>query len=529
MSGTATNLVGIDLGTTMSAIAYVDSMGHATTLPNQDGEPLTASAVYLDGKDALVGKAAKAAAAYNPSKVATLVKRSMGSSLYDREVDGRRLRPETLSAIILRKLRNDAEKRIGPIGKAVITVPAFFDDTRRHATEIAGRIAGLDVLEIVNEPTAAGLAFCLRDRFVESDPVSHLIAPGKSFTGLVYDLGGGTFDVTIIRLSDKGFETLATDGEVQLGGKDWDDVIIEFIARQFRKKHGVDPSDDALWRESVAGLAESAKTLLSQLSSVPIDATYQGHSINEMISRSRFAEASRDLLNRTRVVTKLVASNQAKLTWEQIDKILLVGGSTRMPMVRQMLQEATGMEPDDRLDPDHVVAHGAALYATLLAAQAGIKEIPLREEFRGRLAEVEVIDVNSHSLGIAIRDQRSGKKMNHIMIPKNSSLPVASRQVFHLPKAGQQSVRIEVLEGEAPEASANIRVGECHVRDLPSDLPQKSPIQVRLSYACNGRVNVMALDMTSGKLVQADLQQKRTMTEDEIQTEIEFVNSLNIR
>lgn len=528
MSAVGGNLVGIDLGTTMSVIAHVDSMGRATTLMNRDGEPLTPSVVLLDGNEAIVGKTAKSAAAHHPDKVASLFKRSMGQVLYGREVDGRTLRPETLSAIVLRKLRNDAERRIGPIGKAVITVPAFFDDTRRRATEIAGRIAGLDVLEIVNEPTAAGLAYCLQNRLADSSNAARAFESGKSFTGLVYDLGGGTFDVTVVRLSQQGFLTIATDGEVQLGGKDWDDVIIDFIANQFIEKHKVDPRDDPSWREAIGSFAESTKMLLSQLSSAPVEASYGNQLVRTTLSRARYEELSRDLVTRTRFVTRLVANEQAKLSWEQIDKVLLVGGSTRMPMIRQMLAEATGKEPDDSLDPDQVVAHGAALYANLLGAQAGLKELPLSDEVRRRLCQVEVVDVNSHSLGVAVIDRKTGQKINQIMIPKNSALPVAASKVFVLPKAGQKQVRITVLEGEAPEASANMVVGDCLVRDLPQGLPEGAPIQVRLSFGCNGRVNVMALDMSSGKLVQSDLEQKRTLSEDEIQREAEFVNKLKI-
>ncbi|HEX5500013.1 MAG TPA: Hsp70 family protein, partial [Thermomicrobiales bacterium] len=229
------------MGTTFSVIAHLDSKANAVTIPNRDGDPLTASAVYLDGDTAIVGNAAKQAAAVDSSKVALFVKRDMGQPVYGRRVAGRLFRPETLSAIILRKLKQDAERRIGPISKAVITVPAFFDDTRRKATEDAGRIAGLDVLDIINEPTAAALAYSIEGRRAGSGPADVLDLPGGSLTALVYDLGGGTFDVTVVRLAAKRFETLATDGAVQLGGKDWDEKIVQYVAEAFRRKHGIDP------------------------------------------------------------------------------------------------------------------------------------------------------------------------------------------------------------------------------------------------------------------------------------------------
>ncbi|HRE99471.1 MAG TPA: Hsp70 family protein [Pirellulaceae bacterium] len=528
MSAAFGNLVGIDLGTTMSVIAHVDATGRAVTLPNREGDSLTPSAVYLDGNDAIVGKAAKLAAAHHPGKVATYVKRRIGTGRFGREIDGRLVRPETLSAIILKKLRNDAERRIGPIDKVVITVPAFFDDARRRATEAAGRIAGLDVLGIVNEPTAAGLAYCLQDRIAESSSRSASPIGGRPFTGLVYDLGGGTFDVTLVRLSERGFTTLATDGEVRLGGKDWDDVIIDLVGAEFLARHEVDPRRDEAWVEGMAGQVEATKVLLSQLPSAPIEFTYRERTLRTTLDRSRFEQASRDLLTRTRLVTRLVAEEQAKVPWSEIDKVLLVGGSTRMPMVRQMLLEATGKEPDDSLDPDQVVAHGAALYARLLASQVEVRETGSTGE-RGRLSEIEVIDVNSHSLGVVVLDRKTGKRLNHVLIPKNSPLPIAASKVFALPKEGQRQVRVTVLEGEAPEAEANIVVGECRVRDLPEGLPSLAPIQVRLSYGSSGKVNVMALDMTSGSVAQADLEPGRGMTDDEIAREAEFVGKLVIR
>jgi len=243
------NLVGIDLGTTVSVIAQLKPDGSTHTIDNGDGEPLTPSVVYLDGQTALVGKVAKEAAAFDFSKAAQFVKRDMGSAYYERPVCGRRFRPETLSAIILRKLKQDAERRIGPISKAVITVPAFFDDTRRKATEDAGRIAGLQVVDIINEPTAAALAYAMQSGGEASASGQLLEIPGGTMTAVVYDLGGGTFDVTVVRLQAKRFDTLATDGEVRLGGKDWDDKIVHHLGARFREQFAVDPLADLHRRE----------------------------------------------------------------------------------------------------------------------------------------------------------------------------------------------------------------------------------------------------------------------------------------
>ena len=510
MSNESGSLVGIDLGTTLSVISHLDQNGIASTISNRDGDPLTPSAIYIDGTNAIVGKAAKQAASHNPDKVATFVKRSMGDRLYHRTVDGREFRPETLSAIILKKLKQDAERRIGPISKAVITVPAFFDDTRRKATEDAGRIAGLEVLDIINEPTAAAIAYCLESQLDGNAPQMPFDFEDETIRALVYDLGGGTFDVTIVQLGKQRFDTLATDGEVQLGGKDWDDAITRFIGSEFSQQHGFNPAEDPsagqMWKESVANLSESTKKLLSQLTSAPIECFYQDRVLRTSLTREQFEAMSRDLLTRTQVVTSFVR-DQAGLKWADIDRVLLVGGSTRMPMVQEMLEQVTERTPDESLDPDQVVSRGAAIFAGVRATQDA-QDFSVKDNIKQKLKEVVVQDVNSHSLGIQSLDPKSGKSVNAVLIPKNTKLPFASSRVFKTSKADVTSVRVKVLEGEAPEASANIPIGECVVTDLSDNLPAKSPIQVRLNYSSNGRVSVMALDMTGGKLAQANIQRQ---------------------
>ncbi|HUT94580.1 MAG TPA: Hsp70 family protein [Thermoguttaceae bacterium] len=526
-SGGHSNLVGIDLGTTLSVIARLDRTGSAVTIPNRRGDPLTPSVVYLDGTTALVGETARIAAARDSSKAAVSVKREMGTSLYSRTVDARRLRPETLSAIILRKLKQDAERRIGPIAKAVITVPAYFDDTRRKATQDAGRIAGLDVLDIINEPTAAALSYAAMQAQAGQGSGRLLEIPGEKMTAVVYDLGGGTFDVTVVELRSKRFETLATDGEVQLGGKDWDDRIVRLLAEEFHRQHGVDPTEDLQRRDALAGLAEESKKLLSDLETAPIELTYQGHTLALDLSRAEFERITSDLLTRTRVVAKLVVQNQAKLAWEEIDRVLLVGGSTRMPMVRRMLRELTGKEPDDSLDADQVVAQGAAIHAGILAAKADDGKLSMPEELRRELRGVEPIGVNAHSLGVVAI--YGGERINAVLIPKNTQLPTAASQIFETRYASATAIRVKVLEGEAPEAEHNIQIGECCIAGLPPGLPQGSPVQVRLAYDPNGRVSVMALDMTHGRFAQTEIERQNRLTEEDVRREAAFVDSLDIQ
>ncbi len=529
VNGEQGHIVGIDLGTTMSVIAHLDANGGASAIPNSEGEPLTPSAVYLDGVHAVVGKAAKAAAALHPDKVAMYIKRYMGKAQYDRPVDGRMFCPETLSAIILRKLKQDAERRIGPISRAVITVPAFFDDTRRKATEDAGRIAGLDVMEIINEPTAAALAFSLEGRLNRAAGAAFGIPEGE-MTVVVYDLGGGTFDVTVVHLADKDFATIATDGAVQLGGKDWDEKIVQHVCEQFTQRFGVNPAEEPKPLASIVNAAETTKKLLSQLPTAPLDVSCRDHNLDITFTREQFEQLSRDLLLATSTVTDLVVNEQAKLTWEQVDRVLLVGGSTRMPMVKKMLRGLTGKEPDDRLDPDQVVARGAAIFAAILGSRNNDSNLEIDEEMREELRPVRIEDVNSHSLGVAAWSQNRSKFVNAVLIEKNTRLPFAASKVFKLRKAGATSVTVRVLEGEArDDADANIQLGECEVTNLPAGLPAKAPVQVRLSYETNGRVRVMALDMTGGNLAHAEIQRQSGLTEEDIRREAEFVNSLNIQ
>src|SRR5262245_58467274 len=327
----AGKLVGIDLGTTFSAIATLDERGQPVTLPNRDGDMLTPSAIYLDDGTAVVGQAALDVSLEQPDRVSSLVKRRMGHPDLGRPVAGREFRPETLSAVILRKLVQDATLRIGPVKGAVITVPAYFDDTRRKATKDAGRIAGLEVLDILDEPTAAALAYSFQPPLpLHGTPPPAPILPDEQRSVLVYDLGGGTFGVTIVRLSHQRFETVAIEGDVRLGGKDWDDRIIDHVAGQFIKQHASDPRKDEQSLAALRAAAERAKRMLSKLPQTTITCTHVGQRLTVPLTRAEFEALTSDLLARTRLTTQQVV-RQAGLSWDQVDRVLLVGGSTHMP------------------------------------------------------------------------------------------------------------------------------------------------------------------------------------------------------
>lgn len=516
-------VVGIDLGTTYSAVAALDDRGQPVTLPNRDGDMLTPSAVLiLDDDRVVVGQAALDVAQEQPERVATIVKRRMGLDNLGRTVAGREYRPETLSAVILRKLIQDAESRLGPISKAVITVPAYFDDTRRKATHDAGRIAGLDVLDILDEPTAAALAYSFQRG--NALPSPHATLTDRPQTVLVYDLGGGTFDVTVVKLLPKRFQVLAIEGDVRLGGKDFDDRIVNHVADAFQTAFGEDPRTDPQSLASLQSASERAKRTLSKLDHASVTVNHAGRKLSVPLSRKEFEALSRDLLTRTRLTTQQVLK-QAGLSWEQVDRILLVGGSTHMPMTGTMLRELSGKPPDNSLAVSEVVARGAAIHAGILAAKAGT--LSISKAAASALADVVEISVNAHSLGIEVR--KDADKANDVLIGKNTQLPAASSRVYYTLSENQSRVRVRVLQGEASQADACIPVGECWIEGLPPILPKGSPIQVRCAVAANGLIDVMALDMTTGRMARAEIHRSSGLSEEEIARESGWVRSLKIQ
>jgi molecular chaperone DnaK len=526
MASKTGKLVGIDLGTTFSAIATLDERGQAITLPNLDGEMLTPSAVLIEEGSAIVGQAARDVALEQPEKVALIIKRYMGHPKYAHPVSGRDFRPETLSAIILKKLVQDAERRIGPIGQAVITVPAYFDDTRRKATKDAGRIAGLDVLDILDEPTAAALAYSFQNaqspaQLNPGDPL-----PIQDQTVLVYDLGGGTFDVTLVRLGRHRFESLAIEGDVRLGGKDWDDRIVEFVANQFKAKFGEDPRTDPVTLAGLNASAERAKRTLSKLQQTNITCSHAGKVITIALSRAEFENLTKDLLTRTRLTAQQVLK-QAKRTWDQVDRVLLVGGSTHMPMTGRMIAEISGKAPDCSLAVSEVVARGAALHAGIVSArlrhEAGETLGPNMPDLLGEVVE---INVNSHSLGIEIRKEKD--RLNDVLIPRNTQLPTQATRVYRTVVENQPRVRVKVLQGEAPLAETCISIGECWIEGLPPNLPKNAPIQVRCGVAANGLIEVTAIDQTSGKSAQTQIHRASGLNESEIALEAAWLGSVNV-
>jgi molecular chaperone DnaK len=465
--------IGIDLGTTFSVLARIDEQGRPVTIVNAEGDRLTPSDVLFDGAEVVVGKEAQKALATEAEHVAECSKRDVGHPLYHKSIDGKQYPPEVIEAFVLNKLRADAARQIGDFSSVVITVPAYFDEGRRKATQDAGYIAGFEVLDIINEPTAAAVAFGFQRGYL--DPRGSSLAPQHI---LVYDLGGGTFDVTVMQIRGTEFNALATDGDVRLGGYDWDMRLVNLVAERFAAEHRLDPRDDPRAAGKLRLACEDAKRTLSARQKAAVTCDCRGTTARIEIARQQFEQSAADLLDRTRFTT-VQALRAAGLDWTELDRVLLVGGSTRMPMVREMLRQLSGKEPDDSVAADEAVAHGAALHASLILGRR-----------QGQPPRFKIRNVNSHSLGVVGIDPKTQRRRNGILIPRNTPLPITSKRVFHTKKAGQRSIGVDIVEGESASPDDCSPIGHCSIRDLPADLPARSPVEILFRYEPNGRLGV---------------------------------------
>ena len=520
-------LIGIDLGTTFSCAARLTREGLPQTIPNREGDLITPSVLMLDEGLVVVGREAKRSECVYPDKTAVCVKRDMGDESYSKALGGNAWRPEILSALILKRIKADVEMRYGEVKYAVITVPAYFDDTRRKATQDAGRLAGLNVLDIINEPTAAALAFAFDSHLRRQGQIESFAGEltKKSMTALVYDLGGGTFDVSIVRMAPDRFETLATDGDVRLGGRDWDERLVNFLAEAFIDKHGSDPRQDP---ESLAFLyqaAEQAKHALTARTSTRVMVAHAAQRMSIDVTREQFERLSASLLIRTQMTTELVVES-AGLTWADIDRVLLVGGMTRTPQVREMIRRISGKAPDCSLAADEVVAHGAAIHGGILLAKAAEAAGNADSDLLRHWAEFKTVDVNAHSLGVAVRTKTG--YANSILIAKNSPLPISRTRVYHTSVANQRQVRVRVLEGEAHEAEACTQIGEFVLKGLPEGLPERAPIEVECRYGSDGRISVTGRDVTSGRLAETTIVRAGMLQDAELISEARQLEKLEI-
>ena len=481
--------VGIDLGTTNSVVAVFEA-GETVVIPNSEGGRTTPSVVaFSKAGEVLVGEVAKRQAITNPDRTFRSIKRHMGEAWKSDDIDGKKYTPQEISARTLMKLKRDAEAYLGDtVTQAVITVPAYFDDAQRTATKEAGQIAGLEVLRIINEPTAAALAYGL-DKGAEDEKV------------LVFDLGGGTFDVSVLEIGEGVFEVKSTHGDTSLGGDDWDQKVIDWLVEGFKGDHGVDLSKDNMAVQRLKESAEKAKIELSQVQSTQINlpfitATDSGPlHLDVNLSRAKFQELTADLLERTRKPFEQAISD-AGLTKGQIDHVVLVGGSTRMPAVTELVKEMTGSEPNKSVNPDEVVAVGAAV-------QAGV--------LKGEVKDILLLDVTPLSLGI----ETKGSVM-HKLIERNTTIPTKRTETYTTADDNQSQVEIHVLQGERDMAQFNKTLGKFKLVDLPPAPRGVPQIEVTFDIDANGIVHVSAKDKGTGKEQSMTITGQSSLSKDQI-------------
>ncbi len=555
MSDGLKRVYGIDLGTTYSAIAYVDEHGKPVVVPNQESERITPSVVLFEGDNVIVGNTAKEASKVEPHRVVSRVKQNMGDPNFVFEHEGQTYSPEDISSFVLRKVVGDAVIALGgeeEITDVVITCPAYFGTDEREATANAGRLAGLNVRAILNEPTAAAIAYGLEQ--------------GEDQTVLVYDLGGGTFDVTMIEIKDRLIRVICTGGDHRLGGALWDEAVVLYLADQFRTQTGeeTDPMDDPEVLNDLFLQAERGKKTLTQRDKAPFRVTHAGKQARVELERPQFEAITRHLLDRTIELTREMLEDARLKGYEKFDKIILVGGATRMPQVRDRIIAEFAIEPES-YDPDEAVAKGAALYGLKESLQDEVRDLltpetpgaeaagggldltavtdeqvaealdrierelgytltgPVRE-----LVNTQIVNVLSKSLGVIARDD-NGKDVVVYILPRNGEVPMASSTDFGTDQPNQAGVDIKVMAGErdSPEPLDCKDVGVATL-NLPRNLPRNSPIRVKFAISRDGRLSVTATDLTGGASIDVDFETEAVLNAEAVAERSSALRMLNV-
>ena len=551
MSDPINKIFGIDLGTTYSSIAYVDEYGKPVIIPNAENQRITPSVVFFDGSEIVVGDVAKESAKLYPNEVVSFIKRSMGEANFLYEYDGKNYRPEEISSYILRKVAQDAEQTIGEkIQDVVITCPAYFGINEREATRKAGEIAGFNVRQIINEPTAAAIAY-------------GTVQETENRVVLVYDLGGGTFDITMIDIQENSIDVICTGGDHNLGGKDWDDRIVAYLVQEFQRQTQSEEDileDPDTWQDLQLS-SEKSKKILSQRDKTPISITHGGDRVKVELSREKFLEITEDLLERTIALTHEMLKEAKNKGYEHFDEIIMVGGSTRMPQIPERIRQEFGMEPR-MFDPDEAVAKGAAIYGWKLSLNDGlirriaqktnrnieheeniIETTPkqIMEEVAKQMSEetgvtlsavrqstMRIRDVASKSFGVVARRPNNKEGVFNLIL-KNTAVPVETKRTFYTPESNQERVLIRIMENETNEkvvaVEHSIEIGTA-VLDLPEGLPEDSPVEINFNLNREGRLQITAMEATENRQVVAKIETSSVIQGKELEEAIERAQHL---
>ena len=497
-------VIGIDLGTTHSAMAVVDETGRPKIVMNSEGNSTTPSVVLFRDEEVVVGGRAKRAAIAEPHNVALATKRHMCEPEWEFTDDKERThRPEGISALILKKLKQDAEKQLGEeVNEAVITVPAYFQDMERNRTKTAGELAGLKVLRIINEPTAAAIAYGLE-------------SVGQEKLVMVYDLGGGTFDITFMKVTGQKIQVIASDGDKFLGGVDFDDALVEYFSDQFKEKHDTDPTKDLRTYQDFYSRAEGAKIDLSADTVTYVSLSALGKTMDIELERAQFEDLIHPLLqNSIDLVQEALGAAGEKLGkqmgWNDVDNILLVGGSTRIPLVQKMVEELTGKTPEVGVNPDEVVSIGASIVAAHGVGEqvvdANLDAIP----------SLEIRDVTAHSLGVNTIDLKTGEEYNSIIIPKDSEIPAQGSKIYTTVRDNQPVIQTQVLQGEDRDPKYCATIGDedgyvlSDIPPMPKGVPE---IRQTITYDKEGIVHFTAEELSTGKKLDVDIKSPSLLTE----------------
>ncbi|MDB5339921.1 MAG: dnaK 4 [Planctomycetaceae bacterium] len=505
----ATQAVGIDLGTTYSCIAALNEHGEPISVPNPEGELSTPSVVFFDQGEEVVGVEALRNAVARPERVVQNAKRYMGDPKKKWTIGNKSYSPTDISGIILRQLISNAEKQFGKITQAVITVPAQFSDAQRAATADAGRKAGLKQIDIINEPVAAALCYVLGTEGIWFTELAN------EQTILVYDLGGGTFDLSLVRYKQDEVRVVASTGDLHLGGIDFNQTLLDDTAERFTKDFASDPRDNPESLQYLSWEVEQTKRSLTVRPRATINVQHAGHRKSYQVEQAKFNELTAPLVQRTEDITKQLLKEN-KLGWARVDVVLMTGGSSRMPMIQGMLKRLSGRTINTSLSPDQSIAHGATYYAGMLLSKSEFVKSILSVEVAAKLKKVQQKSVTARGLGILIRDVKTNSRVPHYLIQPNTPLPASATQTFGTVIENQKRVHLHIVESGARPELPYVQLGNCVIEDLPKNLKRDSEIAVTIRYDESARVHVSAKDVTSGKEATTELIRTENLRPQEI-------------